>query len=100
MQKTKLGISIGLVGAAVYFTALLGGYIPVLLIVGYVLLFEENEWLKKSCVKAVVLLISIGILLTVIGLIPNLLSWVDSLLAIFSGDFDYYIVSNIINITI
>lgn len=95
-MKTKLGISVGLMGAAIYLAALFGGYTPVILLVGYVLLVEENEWLKKTAVKAAALLISLSFLLTLIGLIPDLLSWINSLVAIFKGTFNYGIVSSII----
>lgn len=97
-MKTKLGISAGLLGAAIYFAALLGGYTPVILLAGYVLLFEDNEWLKKSAVKAVALMISIGFMINVIGLIPDLLSWISSLVSVFKGSFNYGIVSSIISV--
>lgn len=45
MQKTRLGISVGMLGAAIYLTGLFSGYLVVVLMVGYVLLFEENSWL-------------------------------------------------------
>ena len=44
MQKTKLGISVGLLGAAIYFMGLFGGYLVAVLLAGYILMFEENEW--------------------------------------------------------
>ena len=47
MQKTKLGITIAMFAAAIYVVALVGGYVPAILLGGYVLLREENEWLKK-----------------------------------------------------
>ena len=56
MQKTKLGISVGLLGAAIYFTGLFSGYLVAVLLAGYVLMFEENEWLRKNAVKAVALM--------------------------------------------
>ena len=34
MQKTKLGITIGMLSAVVYFTALAGGYLALFLLVG------------------------------------------------------------------
>ena len=55
MQKTKLGISVGLLGAAIYFTSLFSGYLVPVILTGYVLLFEENDWLRKNAVKAVAL---------------------------------------------
>ena len=54
MQKTRLGISVGMLGAAVYLTGLFSGYLVALLMAGYVLLCEENGWLKRSVIKAVV----------------------------------------------
>ena len=45
MEKTKLGISVALAAAALYFLGLFGGYIITGIAVGYVLLREES--LKK-----------------------------------------------------
>ena len=53
MQKTKLGITIAMFAAAIYVVALGGGYVPAILLGGYVLLREENEWLKWNAVRAV-----------------------------------------------
>ena len=97
-MKTKLGISVGLLGALLYFAALFGGYIPVILLAGYVLLAEENEWLKKTAVKAVVVLVSFSFLLALLNLIPDCLSWVNSLVSVFKGSFNYSIVSSIMNV--
>ena len=47
MQKTKLGITIGMLSALVYFVALVGGYTPLFLLVGYILLFEEPNDFHK-----------------------------------------------------
>lgn len=84
MQKTKLGVSVGLLGAAVYFSAAFGGYVAMFLVAGYVLLFEENEWLKKAAVKAVALMIAVGVLNTAIGVIPDVLNWLYSFLTVFN----------------
>ena len=53
MQKTKIGISVGVMGAVMYFASLFGGYIPMLLLAGYIFLKEENIWLRKAAFKAV-----------------------------------------------
>ena len=97
-MKTKLGISVGLLGAAIYFAAFFGGYTAVILLVGYALLFEENEWLKKTAVKAVALMISISFLVTLIGLVPDLLYWISTLVSVFKGTFNYGAVSSVINV--
>ena len=69
MEKTKLGISVGLFGALVFAAALFGGYMSSIIILGYVLLFEANEWLKKSAVKAVATLVAFSFVTAVIGLV-------------------------------
>jgi len=72
MEKTKLGISAGTLGAAVYFSAALLGYISLLIVGGYILLVEKTEWLKKCVIKAVVLMLLYSLLSTVIGIIPQI----------------------------
>lgn len=97
-MKTKLGVSVGLLGAMVYFGALFGGYIPLILLAGYILLFEENEWLRRSAVKAAALMVSISLLLALIGLVPDLLSWIGSFVALFQGFFNYSTVTLVLSI--
>ena len=97
-MKAKIGISVGLLGATVYFAALFGGYVPTIILTGYILLCEENEWLKKSAVKAVALMMSISFAIALISLIPDVFSWISSLVAIFKGTFNYGIVSLIISV--
>jgi hypothetical protein len=83
MMKTNLGVSVGLLGSAVCFSALFGGYTPYVLLAGYILLFEENEWLRKTAVKAGVLMFLFSFLSSVIGLVPNALSLLGNLTGIF-----------------
>lgn len=96
MQKTKLGISVGLLGAAIYFTCLFSGYLVPVVLTGYVLLREENEWLKKNAVKAVALLASFSLLTTIIYFIPNAISFIDNTFAIFNGSFHISFLSKVV----
>lgn len=98
MQKTKLGVKIGTLSAVVYFTAMFGGYIPLFLLVGYILLKEENDWLKRVCYKAVAIMIVSALLVSLIGLIPSALSIISSFVSLFNGYFSYAVVSSIVNI--
>lgn len=98
MQKTKLGISVGLVGAILYLCGFFSGYLATLLIAGYVLLFEENAWLKKTSVRAVVLMVGFSLLYTLVGLIPDLISLVNSVFNVFGGHFGIAFITNIINV--
>ena len=97
MQKTKLGISVGLLGAAIYFMSLFSGYMVAVLLVGYVLLFEENEWLKKSAVKAIALMVFFSLLTAVVNLIPNVISVIDYIVSMFGGNFYIAFVANLVN---
>lgn len=72
MMKTKLGMTVGMMGAIMFFVCLTGNYVAALLLAGYILLGEENIWLKKTAVKAVVLMIAISLLSAVIGLVTDL----------------------------
>ena len=73
MEKTKLGMSVGLMGATVFLIALVGGYTPLLLIGGYIFFKEDNLWLKKNVVKAFVISLVCSIAYYALGLIPDVL---------------------------
>lgn len=98
MQKTKLGISVGLLGAALYFATFFGGYLVAIILAGYILLVEDNVWLRKNAVKAVALTMGFSLIAAVINLIPNAIGFIDSVVTIFGGDFYLTIVSNILNV--
>lgn len=97
MQKTRFGITVSLLGAAIYFMGLFGGYLITALLTAYVLLFEENEWLKKSAVKAVALMVVFSILSVLIYLIPNVINFIDNVVGIFGGSFYINFVSSLAN---
>lgn len=96
MKKSNLGISVAWLGACIYLVALLGGILPTVLLAGYVLLKEENEWLRKAAVKAVSILVAFAVLTTVIGLLPNALSIIGTTVGLFNGYFDYSLISSIV----
>lgn len=97
MQKTKLGISAALFGAVVCFSGLFSGYLLVFLLTAYILLMEENVWLKKTAVKTVAVLMVFSLLSAVLGLIPDLISVISSIFNIFNGSFSIRILSSIIS---
>ena len=96
MQKTKLGISAALLGAVICFSGLFSGYLLVFLLTAYVLLMEENIWLKKTAVKTVAVLIVFSLLSAVLGLIPDLINVIDDIFNIFSGSFSIRFLTNIV----
>lgn len=100
MQKTKSGIAIGAMGAVVYFSALLGGYLPLFLLSGYIFIKEDSKWLKKAAFKAIVLMLVFSGLGAVIDMLNEILGIFNSL---FSWDMEIpldldYVLGNIISI--
>ncbi|SDA57456.1 hypothetical protein SAMN02910275_01326 [Butyrivibrio sp. INlla18] len=95
MEKTKLGISVGLFGALVFAAALFGGYMSSIIILGYVLLFESNEWLKKSAVKAVAALVAFSFVTAVIGLVPDAINWVANVINTFGGNVRFEFINDV-----
>lgn len=98
MQKTKLGVSVGLLGAALFFAALFGGYVAVFLIVGYTLLFEENAWLKKAGVKAIAVMMTFAVLIALVGLIPDCIGLIADFFGIFKMYFSTEVLYSIIRV--
>lgn len=101
MQKTKLGISVGLLGAIIYFTTLFGGnYLLTVILCGYVLLAEDNPWLRRSSIKAVLLMIVFSLLSFAVSIIPSFVGLFQNFIYLFGGNSDMAFISNIQNILI
>ena len=98
MQKTKLGISVGLMGAIAYFAGLFSGYLVAILIFGYIMLVEDNPWLRKTAVKSVVLLVSFSLISAVVGLIPDFVSFIYSIVNVFGGHISLSVITNIVSV--
>lgn len=79
MNKTKIGITIGLAGAAVYFLGLYSSVLAFLFVV-YILAFEENGWLKKQAVKMAALILGFAILQTGLGCVDKIVSIINYIL--------------------
>ena len=52
MLKTKLGVSIALVGAAMYFLGAIS-FTPAVLLAGAMLIMEDNAWVKRQAAKMI-----------------------------------------------
>lgn len=87
MQRTKLSISVGFLGALTCLAPLFGGYVFFIILVLYILLREENEWLRNTAIKALAVVFSFALLQEVIGLIPSAISLINRVFAVFGGDF-------------
>jgi hypothetical protein len=84
MQKTKLGLSVGLVGAALYFLGLFS-FASAFLLAGYVLLMEENEWLKKTAVKMVTILVAFYLVGLGISYIEEIIQFINNFIGLVKG---------------
>ena len=71
MEKTKLGMSVGLTAALLYFLGLLNT-VAMIVAVGYVLIAESNIWLKKSAIQATVIVVFFNLVSVVLGVGDNL----------------------------
>ena len=100
MQKTKLGITVGALGAITFFAGFFGGYLAAIVLAGYSLLFEENAWLKRSVVKAVVLMVFFSVTVAIINVIPDLLEFVGNIASVFNGNFSIIKVNQIVNVLV
>lgn len=100
MQKTKLGITVGALGAITFFAGFFGGYLAAIVLAGYALLFEENAWLKRCVVKAVVLMVFFSVTVAIINVIPDLLEFVGNIASVFNGNFSIIKVNQIVNVLV
>ena len=84
-MKTKLGITAGAVAAVAYLAGFFSGYLALIVIVGYVFIMQENDWLKLNSLKALVLMLAFSVLTALVVFIPNIISLINSLLNIWDG---------------
>lgn len=94
MEKTKLGISAGLLGAGLYFSGLTGT-LAVIVLAGYVLLREENPWLRRTAVKAVSIVLLMSILPACWGLLSEAWMIVSCILGWFGLNVSHYLPLNV-----
>ncbi len=97
MEKTKIGLSVALVSAFVYLVALFGGYTPLILVTGYILIAEESTQLKKAAVTGLAVLLAASCVNFVLGLLPDLMNIVYSLLRIFKVYVHIEFIDNVVN---
>lgn len=78
MEKTRLGVTVGLAGAGLYLMGLMN-FIPAVIFAGYVLLFENNEWLKKTAVRMVAIVLLFGALGVCVDMIDDVFSVINTI---------------------
>ncbi len=98
MEKTKLGISVGSMGALMFLISLVGGYVAAIVVAGYILLREDNRWLKETAIKAVTVLAGFGLLSALIGLIPEAFGFIQGITQLFHGYLDVSVIYQFFNV--
>lgn len=84
-MKTKIGLSAGAFAFFTFILALFGGFTPVVIAVGYVLIAESNEWLRATVTKALFLSILFTLLYYILDFLPDLFSMFNSWANVFEG---------------
>ena len=87
MEKTKLGIPVALLAVLLCLLGFYGGYVITGILVGYILLKEENLSLKRLAVKVLALMLAFSLANTVIYLIPNIISIFESFIYLFTEEY-------------
>jgi uncharacterized membrane protein len=98
MKTTKLGISVGFMGAILCGLGLFGGYFLTIAAVAYVLIREENMWLRKTAIKVLVLTFAFPLLHTIIGFLPDTVKFINDVMYLFDDYFKVEKLSEIVTV--
>ena len=82
---TKLGIKTSTFAMLVCVLGLVGGYVSILLAVGYVLFAEQDNMLRKTSLKVLTIMCCASLMGIAIGLLPDFISWISSFIGLFGG---------------
>ena len=96
MQRSRLGITVGMLAATIYFSGLFSGYLLTVILAGYVLLFEGDQWLRHNAIKAVAVMLSFSLLGAFVDFVPEGLSLLNRICNLLNENFDYSKVSQYI----
>lgn len=76
MEKAKIGVSVGLLAAIMFFVGTIN-ILGAIVIAGYVLVKEENQWLKKAAVKMLIVVATFGVLLSCRSLVDDVVNVIN-----------------------
>jgi uncharacterized membrane protein len=85
-MKSKLGIHCGFLACLCFLVGQFFGGVALSILVGYILLKEENEFLRFSALKALVIVLFVSVLNNLIYLLPDFFGLIDSITRIFDAD--------------
>lgn len=88
-MRTKLGISAGLLAAIMYWCGFFNGMIPLILIAGYVFLKEENDYLKRTALKAIVFMLGFALIKEFCLIIPVIIGDIMDLVRTYAKEIKF-----------
>ena len=83
MNKSKLGLSVGLTAVLMCLTGWFAGYVAAIVVAGYILIFEENKFLKQTAVNVLGLMFAFSLCSVAIIVIPSLWEIIESTVSMF-----------------
>ena len=86
MEKTKLGISVSLAAALLYFLGLIN-MVALIVAVGYVLIAEKDQWLRKAAVQSLAITLGYQIISSVLGVGNRLFGFINDIIQNFVYSF-------------
>ena len=95
MEKTKIGLPVGIAAALAFVLFQYAGYVIAFAYMAYILAFESDLWLKRSVTKAAVICIVFSLLGSALGLLPSFLEMIRSIVNLFDGYFPMDVVYSI-----
>ncbi len=85
-MKSKLGIHCGFLACLCFLVGQFFGAVAITILAGYILLKEDNEFLRFSALKAALIVLFVSALTTIIYLLPDCFGFIDTLTRIFDAD--------------
>ncbi len=85
-MKSKLGIHIGFLACLCFLVGYFFGSVPLVLLVGYILIAEDSDFVRVSAVKSLLIVLMVDVLVLLIGLLPDLFDFINWFTRIFNAD--------------
>ena len=76
-MKSKLGIHCGFLACLCFLVGQFAGAVALTIMAGYILLKEENEFLRFSALKALVIVLFVSALNWIVDILPNCCTFID-----------------------
>lgn len=87
MYGKRLDVSPALLGAALYFSALFGGWLCTFALAALVLFCENDPFVRKAAVKAPAVMALFSLLSTACYLLPDAVNVIHTFVSLFGGSF-------------